>query len=662
MEGVTGAQRPIYRPEIDGLRALAVGSVILYHANERWMPGGLAGVDVFFVISGYLITSKIAQDIDRGSFSLARFWTGRLRRIAPALLLMLLISSLAALWILPPDHLQRFGAALVASVLPVSNFYFRYYASGYFSPEARTNPLIHTWSLAVEEQFYLVYPLVLLFIIRTKPAWLAGIFASGLLLSLIMAGVLSSYRPDVAFYYLPPRAWELMLGGAVWLLGRRSNRPKLSPTIASFGTFVSMAGLLAGFLVPGTRDTFPWPGAILPCLCTAALLGLLHPAHKVTRMLAAKPFVVAGMMSYSLYLWHQPAFAFARLLSAGTLPVTTYLALMCGIVLVSWASWRFVERPLRRPSAIADARVMAGLAMAAALLIAGGIAMRAGQGWPSRFSAQTLRLMDMNVAERQRSEKCQSDILANPKCGGAKFWLPKIAILGDSHAYAISEGLIPVSNRARTGVMALWRSGCPPILGRTYGGLRERECMDFMDIAARKISESRSVEQVILVARWARHLELRAFDNGEGGVEEAYHLSVPPLDAAKLDQFRAGLERMIVRLRMAGKRVVIVGPVPEVGWSVPDYLWKSKRLGNAATPTTSLLRFQNRHVRDLKMLAQVAVHENVPVVYPHHLFCSMSSGRCFTVSGPDPLYYDDDHLSRAGASLFSRYFERKLIR
>ena len=662
MEVASEAKRPAYRPEIDGLRALAVGSVIVYHANERWMPGGLAGVDVFFVISGYLITLNIMQDIDRGSFSLARFWTGRLRRIAPALLLMLFVASLLALWILPPDNLKRFGAALVFSVLPVSNFYFRYNESGYFSADSRTNPLIHMWSLAVEEQFYLLYPLVLMFIVSRKPAWLGRIFASGVLLSVILAAVFSSTKPEVAFYYLPPRAWELMLGGAVSLLARRSHHLKLAPAIANLGSWAGIAGLLAGFLVPGSRETIPWPGAIVPCLSTAALLALLHPAHAITRMLTAKPFVVAGMMSYSLYLWHQPAFAFARLLSAGTLSAATYLALMCGIGGAAWASWRFVEKPLRRPGAIPDARVIAGLAVFGALLIAGGIAMRTGQGLPSRFSAQTLRLMDMSATERRRSEQCQSDIQANPKCANAAFWPPRIAILGDSHAYALSEGLVPVANGARTGVTTLWRSGCPPILGRTYGGLRERECMDFMDRASRQISASRSVEQVILVARWARHVELRAFDNGEGGVEEAYHLGVPPLDAAKLAQFQAGLERMILRLRIAGKRVVIVGPVPEAGWNVPDYLWKSQRFGNAAPPTTSLLRFQNRHVRDLKMLSELAQYKNVVVVYPHHMLCQISMERCSTVAGFGPLYYDDDHLSRAGAQSISRYFERQFLR
>ncbi|WP_298288560.1 acyltransferase family protein [Novosphingobium sp.] len=661
MEVAAGAHRSVYRPEIDGLRAFAVAAVIMYHADERWLPGGLAGVDVFFVISGYLITGKILQSNDRGAFSLIDFWSRRLRRIVPALLLVLFASSLLAILLLPPDLLKRFGEALVYSVLPASNFYLRYQSGGYFAADARINPLIHMWSLAVEEQFYLLYPVVLVAIVRFKPRWLPVIFALGLVLSLALAIVLMRYRPDIAFYYLPPRAWELMLGGAVALHERKSVESPPPPALAIVLIWLSAAGLLSGLLLRGTGTNFPWPGAVLPCVATAALLAFLRPENAVTRVLSAGPFVFVGLISYSLYLWHQPAFAFARLVNPASLALADSMLIICGIFLVSWLSWRFLEQPLRQSGRISNARAIAGMAIIATTLIAGGIAARAGDGWRSRFSTQQLALMEMSVAGRLRSERCASDDRAISKCNSTANWPPEIAILGDSHAYAFATGFTPLANRNGTGVITLWSAGCPPLVGRSFAGKREAACMRLMDSASQNISANRSVRKVILVARWARHLELSAFDNGEGGVEAPYLFDVPRLDEAKLVAFQTGLINMVDRLRQAGKQVIIMGPVPEAGWSVPDYLWKAELLGKPALASTLYSRFVQRQSRSLRMLARVAVQRKVPVVYPHEVFCMSAAQRCITANGQVPFYYDDDHLSPAGAEVIARHYKAQLL-
>ncbi|WP_421847542.1 acyltransferase family protein [Novosphingobium sp.] len=649
-----------YRPEIDGLRALAVAAVILYHIDAALLPGGLAGVDVFFVISGYLITGRIMADVDRGNFSFARFWLRRLRRIVPALLAVLTASSIAAVLVLPPDQFAQFGKALIAAVLPVSNFYLRYQPGGYFALDSRENPLIHMWSLAVEEQFYLLYPAALLAILRFRPRAFPFVFALGLVLSLTLAAVLMHYKPEVAFYYLPPRAWELMLGGAVTMRERRGGSPVPTGPLARPAIWLSLAGLLAAFLIPGESDWFPWPGALLPCFSAAALIALLRPADGAARLLSSPPMVFVGLISYSLYLWHQPAFAFARAISVNALSPAHYLAITAAVVAVSWASWRFIEQPLRRRDQLTDRQAGAGIAIVAAALIAAGLIIWRTDGWPDRFSARTRALMTMSVETRLRRERCQSDEEANPRCTDTAHWPPKIVILGDSHGYALSEGLTPLAAQGGTGVLTLWRAGCPPILGRTFGK-REAECTHFMDVASRRIAGLASVHKVILMARWARHLELHAFDNGEGGVEPSFNYGLPALDDRQAAEFGEGLVAMVERLRKAGKQVVIVGPVPEVGWSVPEYMWKTELLGHPASPTTSYARFRARQARALKMLGDVSAKSGAPVIYPDKLFCSASTGRCLTADGPMPLYHDDDHLSPAGARILSRHFASLLL-
>lgn len=662
MSGCGPEIHPAYQPEIDGIRALAVISVILYHADPRWLPGGLAGVDVFFVISGYLITDQIIAGLAGGTFSLAGFWSRRLRRIVPALLLVLSCSCLPAVWLLPPDQLKAFGMALMTSVLPLSNIYLRHLPGGYFAADSQLSPLIHMWSLAVEEQFYLCYPIVLLGIYRIKPRWLPAIFALGLALSAAMAAILIRHRPEAAFYYLPPRAWELMVGGAVAMYRQRSGSALPAGPLRRLLIWPALAALLAAFLLPGTRDSFPWPAALLPCLGTGVLLALLQPADGVSRLLAARPVAAIGMISYSLYLWHQPAFAFARIASIDAIPLSGYIAITGALLPLSWASWRFVEQPLRHGSRMEDRRAFMGMAAVGAVLMMAGFAAWATDGWKSRFSPQALSLMALPETSREARIKCRSDDEAHPMCPDMRHWPPQIAVLGDSHAEALSEGLTPLADRKGAGIVTLWKPGCPPLLGRTIGDKTEAGCMHFMAAAANRIAATPSVRKVILAARWGWHVELATFDNGEGGVEPAYQFDAPPPDARAVEAFGDGLLAMVVRLQNAGKKVVIVGPIPEAGWSVPDYLWKSARMGRTIPPTTSLARFEQRQARSLAMLRRVAARSKVEIVHPERAFCSPATRRCRDAEGMSPFYTDDDHVSPLGAGMIVQQNEAALLR
>jgi peptidoglycan/LPS O-acetylase OafA/YrhL len=656
-----GRQRSAYRPEIDGLRAFAVLSVMVYHADERWLRGGLAGVDVFFVISGYLITRRILEDHDRGAFSLAGFWMARVRRIAPALLLVLGVSGLLGIALLPPAHLMRFASATLASVFSVSNFYFRETQGNYFSPDSRTNPLIHTWSLGVEEQFYLFYPLVMLLALRFVPRLLPGVLLAGIAASLLMARHLQHDHAGMGFYLLPGRAWEFLLGAVAVLSERRGLPARLPDGWATIMASAALAGLCAAFLIAGGQQVFPWPRALVPSLATTGLIIFLRPDAWPARFLAAAPFVFIGTISYSLYLWHQSAFAFVRLAQVKTVSPLGYIVLGIGLIAISWLSWRFVEQPFRKQQRASSRRTLAITGAGACLLVAFSLAIHAGDGWRFRFPADVLVLMDQESSVRSRKEECQRRGSAGPNCVFHTPFPASVAVIGDSHARSLVRGLGPLAIRKGIAVEAVWKSGCIPTLSGSTVLSPGRVCNAFMDRASRQLAATPGIVRVIVMARWAAHLEQSAFDNGEGGIEVSPWADRPPLTGAELAKVREGLIQLIVRLQKAGKQVVMVGPVPEAGWNVPEILWKAKLYKGSDNVTTSYEAVRRRTRFSMAVLAEVAARTGVMVIDPRDAFCRADTGRCAISWQGMPFYSDDNHVNRLGAEWIARRHEDDLL-
>ncbi len=339
-----------YRADIDGLRAIAVISVILFHIDQHLLPGGFVGVDIFFVISGFLISRSILEDLDRGRFSLVAFYSRRVKRIVPAMAVVVFITTLAAqLLLLPTDTVAQAKSA-VWSLLSGANVYFWLFQdTGYFAADTAQVPLLHLWSLGVEEQFYLVYPVLLAAVYSKKRAALV-IFgmACAALISFAVGQYTLSEHPSFAYYSLVTRIGELLIGALVAVTVRRNSIPWLSPICTQILAIVGL-GLMAGSLF-GLSGSSGFPGwnAAIPTVGTALVIlaGCWHRTF-VGACLSLKPIVYVGLISYSAYLWHWPLLAFTRY-GYGEVSLTVGLLLFVLTMALAWATYLLVEQPARR--------------------------------------------------------------------------------------------------------------------------------------------------------------------------------------------------------------------------------------------------------------------------------------------------------------------------
>lgn len=366
------------RKEIDGLRSLAVLPVMLGHAGIPYFQGGFVGVDIFFVISGFLITQIIRDDLSRGRFSIVDFYERRARRILPALYLVMTLCLPAAWMLMGPNALENFGQSLVATTLFANNVLLNL-TSGYWDLESSFKPLLHTWSLGVEEQYYTIIPLLLLACHR----WFGQRVGAMLLLvgttSLACACWASMMAPSFAFYQLPARGWELAAGGLAGLNTPRSQEPN-SELLSGIGLLLIAATVLA---LPEGSPTPIW-AAVPPVIGTVLILRYCRQGG-CQRMLAAAPLVGIGLISYSAYLWHQPLFAFARIASVDEPRPAVFAVLITASLILAYVSWRFVEQPFRDRRRV-SARALVGILVPAALLMIGvGLVMDKEGGFPARF-------------------------------------------------------------------------------------------------------------------------------------------------------------------------------------------------------------------------------------------------------------------------------------
>jgi peptidoglycan/LPS O-acetylase OafA/YrhL len=600
-----------YRPEIDGLRCLAVCAVVLYHAGIPGFSGGYVGVDVFFVISGYLITSIISREIEVGTFTFRDFYLRRIRRIFPALFLVLAVCLPFAWWLLTPGQLREFSQSASAATLFSSNVYF-FLKSGYFGANAEELPLLHTWSLAVEEQFYLVFPLILLAFRRTGVVWVLTIAS-------FVACLYFEHRAPLANFFLSPmRAWELF-GGALLALDGKVRKHE-------FRALLGLVLLGTSVFFFDKHTSFPGFASLAPVLGSVMLIAF-SPGTKVGRLLSSKPLVGIGLISYGFYLWHQPIFAFARVASDGPLSRWTYLGLIGLALVASYLSWKYVEVPARRAQ---WRRVFPLAATVSVCFLSAGVAGHLNGGFPSRFDSRDLMLSATAKPSPKRSE-CHAEGRGFHPCvyfGKDPQW----AVLGDSHAvepaFAIAES---------TGsVLHLSFSGCQPAL------LFESNvpgCSEWLRQSVQFLQESK-VRNVLVAFRHSYHLygdQTKAYPEIPNDAPR-FLTNIDP-DLARR-AYWASFRALIIKLIESGKTVYVLGPIPELPQSIERYVY-----GHKTNVGTSSGYFDRRNAAVLKALDDLP--RDVVRIDAKRAFCDHVA--CYPIIDGSAMYFDDNHLSVAGA-------------
>lgn len=652
-----------YRPEIDGLRAVAIIPVIFYHAGFASFTGGFVGVDVFFVISGYLITSLIVRDLERGCFSLTHFYERRARRILPALFVVLFVSfPLAWVW-LDARPMLEYSRSLLSVLVFASNFMF-WFETGYFDSAIELKPLIHTWSLAIEEQYYLLYPLLLLLVWRFNPKAIVGGLVALSIASLSLAIIGSSKFPDAAFYLLPARAWELLLGAltAFWL--RKGNR---APRHTALADLLSAAGLLCiviAVLNFSAATAFPGYAALLPTLGTVLIIAFSGHARYIKALLSLPLLVGIGLISYSAYLWHQPLLAILRHASLDDPDFTMLSIVIVGTFILAWLSWRFVEQPFRNSRAWPAARARVAVVLAIVALYGLGFYGTGDGGLLSRFD-RLATVLDSYYPEPERPASpgpaCRmsgTDMLArlNDNCDGVLAGEYAI-LIGDSHAAALASALRDELLDNDLELISLYNNGCLPIRG-TQGSTsgNGNECEVFLeDLDA--VMQTLNPEFIVYAARWAVYINGTFFDNQEGGAEYPNRIVDIRIEGAEAIATDATtLSRHIaeqVNLVAQQTPVIFVHQIPEAGWDVRRRIMILERRFLATDSiSTSADLFASRNAYQSELDSLFA--EMVSTVAPATLVCdTVIPGRCANILDHKALYTDDDHPSYYFARLIA---------
>lgn len=497
-----------YRSDIDGLRAIAVIAVLLNHLNTSLLPGGFVGVDIFFVISGFLITSQVFSEVKRNVFSLKNFYQRRINRIAPALITVLLATVIVGAFILSPVDLIRLNVSALLSLLGVSNIYIWVKYGNYFAADASEAPLLHTWSLGIEEQFYVIWPLFIVLLYRLAPRHLLPILAIGVVIAVGVSEYATGIFATAAYYLLPTRFFELMLGG---LLAVYLHQPRI------IGKLTAHCIALAGYLLIGfsmfalnSDSNFPGINALIPCVGTALLI-LAGSGDTRSRLLTSRPLVFIGLISYSLYLWHWPLIAYLSYLQIPIdLPVGTMLTAFS--IMLAWLSWRYVEVPFRRNGATWRFSRVFVSRFAFPALVLGTLAVLSLQfnGFPHRFSSEVAVLEAMTQQKPSEIRKgCHvTNALYGTKpddacrLGVKKEELDGIMI-GDSVANHFTGMVDLLAKADNLSLMDYTMDSCPPLIGYTVdmSAVAAARCA-MRNEQAFNLIEQKQYRYVVLAAVW----------------------------------------------------------------------------------------------------------------------------------------------------------------
>jgi peptidoglycan/LPS O-acetylase OafA/YrhL len=640
------------RSDIDGLRGVAVFGVVAFHLGFAGVTGGYTGVDVFFVISGYLIAGIVALEIAQGRFSLAGFYERRVRRILPAVLTMTIASTLMAILIFLPSDFQEYGRSLLSVTTFSSNYYF-VRKTDYFSGNVEEMPLLHTWSLAIEEQYYLVFPLLILALLRRGLGTARAAFAALALCSFIYSCLSLESVPETAFFATPARVWELLIGALLALGVVPSVRSAAAREVL---TATGLALILVCYIVYTPDTVFPGMAALAPCIGAGLILHAGASGSSRTASLLSVPLLAGlGLISYSVYLWHWPLLVFSKYRfpdlfdGANANPAVAGIAVGCLSIAAGYLSWRFIEKPFQARLIISRARPAFGWAAVTSVALSVlAIAIYRGDGWWWRWPTEIAAVKSWQAADAGNTiGGCQPMPADQGWPGrvcsiGSKGQSNSIVIWGDSHARGLASALEAQFELDARGIIVAVSPGCPPLLNvGLYGRSKKNKCAGFTEAVMAKIISDR-IKHVVIAARWAYYAEGTRYGR-EGG---AGIILSPDGISSNGTVVAAALENTLRTLAGHGVEVTLVGPIPEQAFHVASAMMRKVVWSGAPIPNLTYKAFQERQKHVLPALMQAARNPKVTVLFPHESLCSAES--CRYQRDDRPLYSDNDHLNCRG--------------
>ena len=612
-----------YRSDIDGLRAVAVVPVILFHLGLALFSGGFVGVDVFFVISGYLISAGIQKDIAARQFSLIDFYERRSRRILPALFVMVAFTLLTGWIMFLPDDYKDVGSSAVAVAVFSSNILF-WLQTDYFAGAAELKPLLHTWSLAVEEQYYIVLPIFLWTVMRFAKARFVSWTLAMTLFSFALSVVMVQLAPSAAYYLLPSRAWELLMGALVAQGAVPAIRSRTTAEAASAG---GLALIIGSVFSLSEESSFPGINALWPCLGAALVIhaGATHPWTIAARVLSIRPILFIGLISYSLYLWHWPLIVFARYYY---LTLTLSGAMMAAVATATFVaailSWRYVERPFRSRERVKKTAIFTGAGIGIAALGAFGLALFVTAGVPQRF--------DGNAPMIARADK---PLPGEPVCmvkEGALTWAeercflsrkngPVTLVWGDSHAYQYRRAIRDIiAPKAAGSILMYATAGCPPIFGIV---VNDRPYCRPSNDRVLNLIEVYGIKRVVMFGHWRPMMESGQTNLGM-------------------------LQATIARLKSSGVSVALVGDNPEYDFNNMPLLYQ--RIDDLTHGTAQDFALPPKYDAEWNHAASKIMPAGA-FVDPMEVLCAGQGKGCMVYANRKPLMSESNHLSYDGAAL-----------
>ncbi|UXN05971.1 acyltransferase family protein [Bartonella sp. HY761] len=623
-----------YRQEIDGLRALAVLPVVFFHAGFNFMNRGFLGVDIFFVISGFLITSIILDDLKAGKFSFSNFYDRRIRRILPILFFVCMVSTLIAFVMMLPDELDNYLGSLLASVLFYANFFFYSLLGGYFSADAELQPLLHIWSLAVEEQFYLIFPFLILCFYRFGKKTLLLTIGAVFLASFIFCLAFVHHNPMFAFFMLPTRFWELAAGGllAISALDKKELSHKSLSWLSWFGLLLILYSLT---LLPRKLD-FPGWGTVPVILGTMLILGFARAQTSVGKILSWKPLVFIGLISYSLYLWHQPIFVFARLYIA-PFQKQYFVILIIFTIILATLSWKFIEQPFRRPKTKYKSKavfIYAAIGISALSITA--IALpRLYAISPFKIDSPYSKIPEV----RQSAIQCEQGPFTLSQCTYGSN--PQVLLIGDSYAGHLIDALL--TSKSQQPFAANFLLACPPLFNFADTAelpTQKEYCLQHQKDIKDVILQHKNLRYVIISTSLSYYL-----NNANMLTEQGYVKSSPLLVEQKFAE-------IIDWLSAHNIKTVLISPPARTSFDpnrcIKSVLRRTKTMDAKAMDMCSINYADISDQRNGVNALLDKLKDVLPIIHLDELMCE--DGKCPVVYNGYPAYIDAIHLSPYGSA------------